>query len=704
MKTIVKGLIGAEDLNRGFGTFQRTTSSGGTQTMTQVQIPSRSVFYVGDDFATYWGTSDIGAQINAAYAAMPIAGGTIEITPPQNGSAYSFSTSILFGVAHKYVRLRGLAPGNTVSGLISGGITLNFTPTAGSNSLTLTGVAAAISGTAVYSGTITGGGSNALVGKVFQVKSFASALNNGYFTCTASSTSSLTLSNGRAVLDSIGGTCNQLTTAITFANDGGAEGDGYNPAQFIEGINLINNEAITPSNGGLSNGTVGLDFSGAGRLTMRNVLITGFGVGAQAINPGGWNAAWYQVSLSQNNVGLQIYNGFEMFNWFGGALAVNDVGVSFSGKNIPAANTTFHGVSIDSNVTFGIKETSGSLQTLTFVGCHFENLAGGGATTTTHYVYTESASVIIQGGTAIDDATSGTAVDYWFSVGWTDANGAQGNYFFLGVYGLLVQPSGRTATLIFRIGSRAFLSGLNTNPNAVTNLSNASVRGAGVVTDLFQNNNGFSEHPMEISGKLTVDGGLLGGSPNKQIFTTSGTFTVPAGVPAVKVTVVAGGGGGGGATSSNIGAGGGAGSVGIKWLTGLVAGNTLAVTVGAGGAGNSGSAGSNGVASSVASGTQSITTIATNPGFGGNSGSSPQAGQLGGAAGTGGDLNMGGGGSSDVITNVPSAGGASIFGGGGSSGGNAGSAYGSGGGGGRNGSTVSGGVGQQGIVIFEWIS
>jgi hypothetical protein len=41
-----------------------------------------------------------------------------------------------------------------------------------------------------------------------------------------------------------------------------------------------------------------------------------------------------------------------------------------------------------------------------------------------------------------------------------------------------------------------------------------------------------------------------------QLFTSSGTFTVPAGVTAVKVTVVGGGGGGGGSWTQNAGAGG----------------------------------------------------------------------------------------------------------------------------------------------------
>lgn len=54
-------------------------------------------------------------------------------------------------------------------------------------------------GGAVYTGTITGGANNALVGNVFTVTGFTNALNNGTFTATASSATTLTLSNGNAI-------------------------------------------------------------------------------------------------------------------------------------------------------------------------------------------------------------------------------------------------------------------------------------------------------------------------------------------------------------------------------------------------------------------------------------------------------------------------------------------------------------------------
>jgi hypothetical protein len=98
---------------------------------------------------------------------------------------------------------------------------------------------------------------------------------------------------------------------------------------------------------------------------------------------------------------------------------------------------------------------------------------------------------------------------------------------------------------------------------------------------------------------------FLGGRAT--VFTANGTFTIPTGITAIKVTVVGGGAGG---TSQWNGA---SAALAIKYLTGLTAGNTLAVTVGAAGAGTT-STTSTGGNSSVASGTQSITTIQANGG------------------------------------------------------------------------------------------
>lgn len=236
-----------------------------------------------------------------------------------------------------------------------------------------------------------------------------------------------------------------------------------------------------------------------------------------------------------------------------------------------------------------------------------------------------------------------------------------------------------------------------------------------------------------------------------QVFASSGTFTIPAGVTALKVTVVGGGGAGAGALGTNdryFGYGGGAGGSAIKYLTGLTPGATLTVTVGLGGTGVSAANGNAGGTSSVASGTQTISTISATGGSGGltyKEGAAP-LGPVSGGSGSGGDFNSIGGfagmgrvllqntcttsiyqsgaggavgcnatqtsfnGTSFMTTKTPAA--VGLYGGTGgygltdtSANGPAATGYGNGGGGAlkiSGLSTFAGGAGSGGVVIFEW--
>lgn len=182
---------------------------------------------------------------------------------------------------------------------------------------------------------------------------------------------------------------------------------------------------------------------------------------------------------------------------------------------------------------------------------------------------------------------------------------------------------------------------------------------------------------------------------------TSATWTIPAGVTKVRVTVVGGGGNGGALSGSSFGGGGAGGGAAIKVLTGLTSGNTLIYTVGAGGGGT-------GATSSVSSGTQTITTISATGGANGTTGQTSSS--LGGI-GSNGDLNLPGGPGMPAYldfsasTGIGGQGGSSIFGvsgpfgASGSSGGN-GRGYGAGGSGSAGG--VVNGFGSAGVVIFEY--
>jgi len=76
--------------------------------------------------------------------------------------------------------------------------------------LVLSAVAAASAGSAVYTGTITGGTSPNFVGNRFVVAGFTKTANNGTFICTACSTTTLTLSNPNAVAETHAGTATAL--------------------------------------------------------------------------------------------------------------------------------------------------------------------------------------------------------------------------------------------------------------------------------------------------------------------------------------------------------------------------------------------------------------------------------------------------------------------------------------------------------------
>jgi hypothetical protein len=111
----------------------------------------------------------------------------------------------------------------------------------------------------------------------------------------------------------------------------------------------------------------------------------------------------------------------------------------------------------------------------------------------------------------------------------------------------------------------------------------------------------------------------------------SGTWTIPAGVTKVKVTVVGGGGNGSYNNGPDKHGAGGGGGTAIKWLSGLTPGKTLDYTVGAATA-----------ASQVVTGASNGETITSIVGSPGTTPPTNSDGATGGNA-TGGDLNITGG-------------------------------------------------------------
>jgi hypothetical protein len=337
---------------------------------------------------------------------------------------------------------------------------------------------------------------------------------------------------------------------------------------------------------------------------------------------------------------------------------------------------------------------------------------------------------LARGGTNADlSATGGTSqvlkqvsVGAAITVGQLAASDLSNGTSGSGAVALVTSPSFTTPTLgvatatsinkvaITAPASSAMLT--IANGKTLTANNSLTLAGSDSTTITFQGTDTYVGRATTdtLTNKTIGAGGLAGLTPKFQVFTASGTFTIPA--ANVKVTIIGAGGAGGGGSTTNSGAGGGGGGVALKWLTGLTVGSTLTVTVGTGG--TAGTAGANsgnaGGASSISSGTQTITTVTANGGGGGNANGQSSGGGTGGTCtnadqpftgnvGIRSGMQSGTGGGSGAPGPFGGAG-AEGFG----SAGSAATAAGAGGGGaGGTVSNFSGGAGANGLVIFEWV-
>lgn len=233
---------------------------------------------------------------------------------------------------------------------------------------------------------------------------------------------------------------------------------------------------------------------------------------------------------------------------------------------------------------------------------------------------------------------------------------------------------------------------------------------SGVTTPAVVDTGPLSVGPQGITfGDATVQttAAVTGANGNVvlNVYTTPGTWTKPATVKTIKVTVIGGGGGGGGTSSGSGGAGGGGGGTSINVYPAPSLPGPQPYTVGTGGTGGAPAptAAVGGTGNTSSFGVAPITVVSATGGAGG--GITPNKGGTGGTAsngnlnisGSGGGVGAGGVGGGTYLAGFTP--GATIT----QSPGLAGQSYGGGGGGSLVPGTgnATGGAGATGVVIVE---
>jgi len=131
-----------------------------------------------------------------------------------------------------------IASGITIKVLLDGNASIE-----GASSLTLSSVATASGGSAVYTGTISGGDNNAFSGLTFVVAGFANTANNGTFVCVGSTATTLTLANATAAAETHAGTA--TASQSVWGNDQMAPANAY---YRITGFTKAGQPAWGPNN------------------------------------------------------------------------------------------------------------------------------------------------------------------------------------------------------------------------------------------------------------------------------------------------------------------------------------------------------------------------------------------------------------------------------------------------------------------------
>lgn len=139
-----------------------------------------------------------------------VAGGVSAFT--QNFTAYSASSQSILRPVTAFTQASGYFAQGVAKCLTGANAGLSQTVKQQDNvgSFVLTAAANASGGNTVYTGTLTGGASNAFATRYFTVAGFTNSANNGTYVCTASSATTITLANASGIAETHAGTVADL--------------------------------------------------------------------------------------------------------------------------------------------------------------------------------------------------------------------------------------------------------------------------------------------------------------------------------------------------------------------------------------------------------------------------------------------------------------------------------------------------------------
>ena len=259
---------------------------------------------------------------------LPLAGGTMtgtEVFGPLGttavgaGTAYSASASV-----------SGASPlALTLTVNVNDFVVINAYATSGNSSvadngsLTLSAATPSMGGTTVYTGTITGGGSNAHAGKTVNIAGFVSTCNNGMYHVVASTTTTLTVDNLIGANEVHAGTASNAYIRLNQTPSISSIGAGI----YICSGALVAATTVTLTTSGTTPSVQGITFTGVG------------GMGVYGYNPVTTTPGTTTVTSSVAN-SLML----TMFNFISTSAAITaSSNTGTLRNNLVSGNNTFNG-------------------------------------------------------------------------------------------------------------------------------------------------------------------------------------------------------------------------------------------------------------------------------------------------------------------------------------------------------------------------